>query len=88
MDNVFLMLSKKSTFCFNELFKRFGCKTLYKLHEQVFALYIRKTCHCYTHPLKPQLLYSETGVYRGTHACFFLFVIQNIDCGYSLEPPR
>ena len=27
-----------------------------------------------------------TGVYRGIH--FFLFLLQNIDCGYSLEPPH
>ena len=38
-------------------------------------------------PLTP-LLYThgETGVYKGIH--FFLFLIQDIDCGYSLEPPR
>ena len=33
------------------------------------------------------LLYSKTGVYRGKHY-FFLFLLENIDCGYSLEPPR
>ena len=32
-----------------------------------------------------QLLYSKTGVYRGI---LFLFLLQNIDCGYSLEPPH
>ena len=32
------------------------------------------------------LLYSKTGVYRILH-CFFLFLLKNIDCGYSLEPP-
>ena len=29
------------------------------------------------------LLYRKTGVYL-----FFLFLLQNIDCGYSLEPPH
>ena len=29
------------------------------------------------------LLYSETGVFKGIH--FFLFLIQNIHCGYPLE---
>ena len=50
--------------------------------------------HAYTilTPLKPQfyytpLLYSKTVVYRGIHN-FFLFQLKNIDCGYSLEPPR
>ena len=33
------------------------------------------------------LLYSKTGVSRGIHY-FFLSFVQNIDCGYSLEPPR
>ena len=32
------------------------------------------------------LLYSKTGIYRGIH--YFLFLLQNIDCGYSLEPPH
>ena len=30
------------------------------------------------------LLYSKTGIYRGIH--FFLFLLYNIDCGYSFEP--
>ena len=33
-------------------------------------------------PLTP-ILYSENRVFL-----FFLFLIQNRDCGYSLEPPR
>ena len=32
------------------------------------------------------LLYSKTAVYRGIH--FFLFLLLNIDFGYSLEPPH
>ena len=36
-------------------------------------------------PLYP-FLYSKTGVYRGIQ--FFLFLIQNIHCGYPIEPPR
>ena len=37
-------------------------------------------------PLNPTL-YSKTGVYRGIHY-FSFFCSKNIDCGYSLEPPR
>ena len=33
------------------------------------------------------LLYSKTGVYKDMHY-FFLFMLKNIDCGYSFEPPR
>ena len=49
--------------------------------------YITKTC-LYTFNLTPlnPLLY-KTGVYRGMHY-FFLFLLKNIDRGYSLEPPR
>ena len=31
--------------------------------------------------------YSKTGVYMG-YKLFFVISAQNIDCGYSLEPPR
>ena len=45
-----------------------------------------KTCPCNVYPLEPhfyiaKLEYAE--VYL-----FFLFLLQNIDCGYSLEPSR
>ena len=46
-----------------------------------------KTYLCIFDPLKPHFLYSKTGVYRGKHY-FFLISAKNIDCGYSLEPPR
>ena len=47
---------------------------------------IRKTCPCNVYLLKPHVYViklGKTGVYL-----FFLFLIQNIDCGYSLEPPH
>ena len=34
---------------------------------------------------KTPLLYGKTGVYRVV--IFFFFLLKNIDCGYSLEPP-
>ena len=46
--------------------------------------FIRKTCPCNVYPLKPHFYIvkmGNTGVYL-----FFLFLLQNIDCGYSLEP--
>ena len=45
----------------------------------------RKHAYIILTPLTP-LLYSKTGVYRSIHF-FFLFLLKNIDCGYSLEPP-
>ena len=44
------------------------------------------TCSYNVYPIISQHLGSKTGEYRGMH--FFLILIQNIDCVYSLEPPR
>ena len=54
-----------------------GCR-----HEKL----ITKTCLNNVDPLKP-LLYSKPGVLQG-YIVFFLFLLKNIDCGYSLEPLR
>ena len=47
-------------------------------------LYIRKTCPRNVYPLKPHLYTVKLGC-AGVYL-FFLFLLQNIDCGYSLEP--
>ena len=47
---------------------------------------IRKTCPCNVYPLEPHFYIEKLG-YAGVYL-FFLFLLQNIDCGYSLEPPR
>ena len=47
---------------------------------------ITKTSLCYEDPLTPHFYIVKlgcTGVYN-----FFLFLLLNIDCGYSLEPPH
>ena len=49
-------------------------------------VFIRKTCPCNVYPLKPHFYIVKLG-YAGVYL-FFLFLLQNIDCGYSLEPPR
>ena len=49
-------------------------------------LNIKKTCPCNVYPLEPHFYISKLG-YTGVYL-FFLFLLQNIDCGYSLEPPR
>ena len=48
--------------------------------------YIMKTCPCNVYPLEPHFYTVKLG-YAGVHL-FFLLLFQNIDCGYSLEPPR
>ena len=49
-------------------------------------LYIMKTCPCNVYPLEPHLYIVKLG-FAGVYL-IFLFLLQNIDCGYSLEPPR
>ena len=44
---------------------------------------IRKTCQCNVYPLEPHFYTAKLG-YAGVYL-FFLFLLQNIDCGYSLE---
>ena len=57
-------------------------KTSYCKHQEMTS---RKQVRVTKTPYTP-VLYSKTGVYWGKH--FFLFLLQNIDCGYSLEPPH
>ena len=47
---------------------------------------IMKTCPCNVYPLEPHFYITQPG-YVGVYL-FFLFLLQNIDCGYSLEQPR
>ena len=47
---------------------------------------IRITYPCNEHPLTPHFYIEKVGFTRVY--IFFLFLLQNIDCGYSLEPPR
>ena len=54
------------------------------LKNNVFC--IRKTCPCNVYPFEPHF-YIVKLEYAGVYL-FFLFLLQNIDCGYSLEPPR
>ena len=54
--------------------------------KQRNQLYITKTYLYNFYPLKPHFHIVKlwfTGVY-----IIFLFLLKNIDCGYSLEPPR
>ena len=54
------------------------------LHEKYYT--ITKTCPCNVYPLEPHFYIGKLG-YAGVYL-FFLFLLQNIDCGYSLEPPQ
>ena len=61
-------------------------RPLFYLSLYIDQYIIRKTCQCNIYPLKPQFYIANLG-YAGVYL-FFLFLLQNIDCGYSLEPPR
>ena len=50
------------------------------------AVYITKTCLYNFDPLKPHFYIVKLG-FTGVYI-IFLMSAQNIDCGYSLEPPR
>ena len=54
--------------------------------KRLIKSHIKKTCPCNVKPLKPMFYIIKLG-YAGVYL-IFLFVIQNIDRGYSLEPPR
>ena len=51
-------------------------------HEEI----ITKTCLYYFDPLKPHFYIVKLG-FTGLYI-IFLISAQNIECGYSLEPPR
>ena len=46
----------------------------------------QETCPCNVYPLEPNFYIAKLG-YAGVYL-FFLFLLQNINYGYSLEPPR
>ena len=55
------------------------------LNQMCNTCHITKTCPCNKHPLHPTFI-SKMGVYRVY--TFFLYLFQNIDCRYLLEPRR
>ena len=50
-------------------------------------LNITKTCPCNVYPLESHFYIVKLG-YARVYIFFFFFFAQNIDCGYTLEPPR
>ena len=56
------------------------------LRKQCTFTPITKTCLYNFDPLKPQFYIVKLG-FTGVYI-IFLFLLKNIDCGYSLEPPR
>ena len=55
----------------------------------MYSLFITKTCLYNFDPLKPHIYTVKLGFtdLKG-YILFFLVLLKNIDCGYSLEPPR
>ena len=51
-----------------------------------FLAIITKTCLYNFDPFKPHFYIEKLG-FTGVYIIFLIF-IQNIDCGYALEPPR
>ena len=84
---------KLETVCIKSLILFFGKhkKNTINWSSAVFAhrvkLSFTKLCLYNIDPLKPHFYIVKLGFKRCT-IYFFLFLLQNIDCGYSLEPPR
>ena len=57
-----------------------------KQAHEVNTMSITKTCLYNFGPLKPHFYIVKLG-FTGVYI-IFLFLLKNIDCGYSLEPPR
>ena len=68
------------------LFSFFGLYVGYFRLIFVYCHYITKTCLYNFYPPKPHFYIVKLG-FTGVDI-IFLISIQNIDCGYSLEPPR
>ena len=57
---------------------------LVSYHDVIFGT-IKKTCQCNKYPLTPHFYIVKL---ECTGISFFLFLVQDIDCGYSFERPR
>ena len=57
-----------------------------RISIQIGQSVITKTCLYNFDPLKPYFSIVKLG-FTGVYI-IFLFLLKNIDCGYSLEPPR
>ena len=66
--------------------KYFVCEEMFQAFIPVERLIMRKTCPCNIYPLEPHF-YTAKLRYVGVYL-FVLFLLQNIKCGYSLEPPH
>ena len=51
------------------------------------SLIIKITCPCYIYPLIPKFYIGKLRYGAVYMHLFFLFLLQDIDCAYSLEPP-
>ena len=84
-----MTLSPKNRLCRNQHSLAFhipSASTNAYLHSFFLQTHRENMSIQYIPPYTP-LLYSKTGVCRGI-PIFLKFLIQNIDSGYSLEPPR
>ena len=92
MQNFIAKISNHAFIYKNGLLSKGKTQKINKISEFLSYFYqhssvsiIRKTCSSNQYPLKPHFYIVKLG-YAGVYL-FFLFLLQNIDCGYSLEPP-
>ena len=56
------------------------------MHRRIWSFVITKTCLYKFHPLQPHFYIVKLG-FTGVYI-IFLILLNNMDCRYSLEPPR
>ena len=67
--------------------KEFGRKLCSPEFNKRVRVIIMKTSPCIEDPLTPHFYIVKLG-FTGVYIFFYLFLLQNIDCGCSLEPPH
>ena len=83
-----MLALKVMDFCKTRLYyyKKKSNQTTLQLWMNLSKKPITKTCLYNFDPLKPHFYIVNWGLQGYTF--LFLFLFKNIDCGYSLEPPR
>ena len=80
------LLTRLSKCCLCTLTTSISNSSYFPNIDKQTIIIIMITCSCNVHPLTPHFYIVKLG-FTGVYI-FFLFLLQNIDRGYSLEPPH
>ena len=89
--DIFLTIAQNITFEQTRISSKFLFNHLSGEYYEIKPIHehcIMKTRLYYFDPLKPHFNIAKLG-FTGVYIIFFyLFLLKNVDCGYSIEPPR